>query len=330
MKICLPIAYPPITSFPCIANQMSFLWNHKERVLPWYADRYIQLLIRPQHPLTRSDFYENADIDNFIVPGNFCPFYRFMRNNQTTAHFEKFTDYIEYNIKKEYYIEPCLDNYFLSCSIDSFQKQHHVQTAFIYGFDNVTKEIYLSNYSENGSYVNTKVKYEEINKSIEGIDYFIGLYKYQDFDYHFNIDLLKASIQDYLNCRDSFNRFTFSSPPYNRNILYGLDVYDYIRDVFCEEENIDIRPFHTLYDHKIMHHIRLEYLNSIHLLNDNEFATLSEFNNEIMKDTFHLRNIVLDYYVNHHRSSIMKIKERCNAIKHADYIQFSELLKCLN
>lgn len=63
MKSVLPVTYPPITSFPAIANTLSFLWVNEEKVFPWLCDRYLQLIIRPYHPMTRADFYEQADTD---------------------------------------------------------------------------------------------------------------------------------------------------------------------------------------------------------------------------------------------------------------------------
>lgn len=56
MKMCLPIEEPPITSFPEIANTLSVLWRHKENVIPWLSDRFIQLVIRPNFKLTNADF----------------------------------------------------------------------------------------------------------------------------------------------------------------------------------------------------------------------------------------------------------------------------------
>ena len=65
MKICLPVEQPPITSFPTIANTLSILWGHKEKVLPWLSDRLIQLVVRPNYDLVNTDFYDHADIDNY-------------------------------------------------------------------------------------------------------------------------------------------------------------------------------------------------------------------------------------------------------------------------
>lgn len=329
MKICLPTSYPPITSYPGVANILSILWVNKDKVLPWICDRYIQIIIRPYNIRTRSDFYDQADTDNYVCEGYLCPFIGWLRNNQTTANFSIFTDYIEYQIKHGYYLEPCLDNYYLSCSA-LFNKRHHIHSTFIYGFDNEKKLIYISDFYDNGRYTREKVSYDEINKSIEGIDYFINLFKYQESDYSFNITLLKIFIEDYINCRDSLKKFEFTCTDYNKDILYGLDFYNYIKDVFCNEYPIDTRPFHVLYDHKVMMKIRLEYLHKINVIDYNEFCILQERNNLLINSSHIFRNMAIKYNTTHDFGLLHRIKEYCNSLKQSDYNFFVDLLNCIS
>ncbi|SET22209.1 cysteine peptidase family C39 domain-containing protein [[Clostridium] polysaccharolyticum] len=330
MKKCLPVAYPPITSYPGIANPMSFLWVHKDKVLPWICDRYIQLIIRPNH-YSAGDFYEHADTENFIRPNELCPFYGLIRNNQTTAHFEKLTDYIEYNINHEYYLEACLDNFYLSCSPYYYQKSHiRIHPTFIYGYDKEKKVIYISDFYENSKYTQTSVTYDEINKSIEGIDYFIWSYKYQNCNYELNLNLLKLYISDFLNSTDSFHKFEFSSPDYNRKALFGLDYYQYAHDVFLECENIDVRPFHILYDHKTIMQIRLEYLHSQKIISPNQYQDLMELTRQSLNNALILRNTILKHSFTKKPKLIPRLKERCLLQKDYDENLFARLFQILS
>lgn len=327
MQICLPVEYPPITSFPYIANSLSILWVKKDKVLPWICDRYIQLVIRPHHSLTRSDFYENADTDNFVLPGNYCPFLGWLRNNQTTANFNQFTDYIEYQIKQGYYLDACLDSYYLSCT-NYFKKKHFIHQTFIYGFDDEKRQVYISDFYD-GKYVRKIVSYDEINKSIKGIDYFINLYKYEEFDYKINLELLKVSTNDYINGRDSLNKYKYSYQSYNKDILYGMNFYNYILDVFINEKIIDIRPFHILYDHKKIMNIRLEYLKKLGIIDKDKIDNIFNLNNLLIEQSLLLRNMVLKYNINHNKSIKDEIYKKCLSVKESDYELFDELLKCL-
>ncbi|EPR09608.1 hypothetical protein [Ruminiclostridium papyrosolvens] len=325
MKMCLPIENPPITSFPAIANTLSILWTKKDKILPWVSERYIQLIIRPHHPVTRSDFYDNADTDNYIIRVNHCPFIGWLRNNQTTANFKKFTDYIEHQINNGYYLDACLDNFYLSCS-HQFNKNHFIHQTFIYGYDRKNRQVFIADFYDYGKYVRKSVSYKEINKSIEGIDYFINLYKYEDTDYKINLHLLKLSVEDYINCKDSLRSFEFTNKNYNRDILYGLNFYDYIIDVFCKDEIIDIRPFHILYDHKTMMKIRIDYLINIGTFDKSMLEQINSRNDSLISSAVLLRNMVLKYNYNPDKNLLNKIKEKCKALQKSDYDLFSDLL----
>jgi len=329
LQVCLPVEYPPITSFPSIANLLSILWVHKERTLPWICDHYVQLIIRPNHPVTRSDFYDQADTDNFIINGYFCPFLGWLRNNQTTARFTDFTDYIEYQINHGYYMDACLDRFFLSCS-NCYNSRHFIHQSFIYGYDNDKKQVFISDFFDSGKYERKIVSYEEINNSIKGIDYHINLYKYQDCNYEINLDLLKLSIADYLNCRDSLKKFQFSNPDYNKNVLYGLDLYNYVIDVFCNEKHIDIRPFHILYDHKKMMKIRLDYLKKLNIFDSIMLELICKRNDSLIEKSLLLRNKVIKYNLKHNNDLLSKIKTECRDLKNNDYYLFSDLLRVLS
>lgn len=329
MQICLPVEYPPITSFPPIANSLSILWVNKERIIPWVSDHYIQLVIRPYHTITQADFYDSADMDNYIIPGYYCPYLSWLRNNQTTAHFNIFTEYIEYQIKHDYYLDACLDTYYLSCSTN-YKKKHFIHQTFIYGFNKDKRQVFISDFYDNSKYERKIVNYDEINKSIENIDYFITLYKYNDFDYKINFDLLKLSIEDYINCKDSLKKFEFSYASYNKDLLYGLDFYNYIIDVFCKKDFIDIRPFHILYDHKKMMQIRLEYLNKLNIFDNNKISQINVRNNSLINYSIVLRNIVLKYNLTHNNDLLDKIKEKCNILKRTDKDLLIDFLTCIN
>lgn len=330
MQICLPVEYPPITSFPYIANSLSILWVNKDQVLPWICDRYIQLVIRPHHPITRSDFYENADMDNYILPGNYCPFLGWFRNNQTTANFSQFTDYIEYQIKQGYYLEACLDTFYLSCS-KRFNTEHFIHQTFIYGFDSTKGYVFISDFYDNGKYARKVVSYDEINKSIEGIDFFISLYKYEDFNYKININLLKTTTEDYINGRDSMNKFLYSYQSYNKDMIYGINFYNYILDVFIkEEEFIDIRPFHILYDHKAIMKIRLEFLKKLELFDNSSIDNIIYLNDLLIEQCFILRTMVIKNNITHNNDIREKIFRKCFSMKESDYEFFVELLKYIS
>lgn len=204
-----------------------------------------------------------------------------------------------------------------------------IHQSFIYGYDNEKKEVFISDFFDGGKYERKTVSYNEINDSIRGIDYHINLYKYEDCNYEINLDLMKLSIEDYISCRDSLKRFEFSYPSYNKNVLYGLDCYNYIIDVFCNEEHIDIRPFHILYDHKKMMKIRLDCLIKMNTFDNRKIELIREKNDSMIDRSLLLRNMVLKYNLKHSDDLLCKIKAECSSLQKCDYDLLSDLLCCI-
>lgn len=327
-KVCLPVEEPPITSYPTIANTLSILWPHRDKVLPWLSDHFIQLIIRPNHESAQGDYYDHADIDNFYCMIYGCPFIGWMRNNRTTANFTKLTDYIEYQIEHGYYLEACLDNYYFEFTI-CYNKTHFIHSTFIHGFDQEKKEVYVSDFFSGKKYSRMVASYDAINKSIEGNDYLLYLYQYQEGKYQFNSTLMNLYLEDYLNAKDSLHKYDFSYQQYNQNILYGLDFYEYLYQNISEENGIiDIRQSHILFDHKKMMKIRLEYLLSLHRYDNEELQKLVLKNDGIIQKTHLLRNMILRYNIYKQVTIKNEILKMCKEIKSMDYNLVSSLLKC--
>ena len=53
----LPIAMPPITSYPFVADLLAVLWAHKSLTAPWIFERYIQLQVEVNNDPPILDFY---------------------------------------------------------------------------------------------------------------------------------------------------------------------------------------------------------------------------------------------------------------------------------
>jgi hypothetical protein len=296
--------------------------------MPWISDRFVQLLIRPNHPNTIADFYENAETDNFVLPGYFCPFLGWHRMNQTIARFNDFSDFITYQIQQGYYLEASLDRYYFSF-YHHYHLSHFIHLTFIYGYDDEERCVYISDFFDSGKYVRKKVSFDEINKSIEGIDYYINLYKVEDFSYEINLEQLKTFISDYLSEMNSINKFQFSYQPMNRNIIYGLGFYSHILDEFMKKEYLDIRPFHILYDHKVINKIRIDYLTETCIFDNDKSRTLHQLNEQIMEDTCFMRNMAIKYNITHNLALKRKIEEKCKVIKEADRHLFTQMLYAL-
>lgn len=328
MKIILPVEQPPITTYPFIANSFSMLWLKKDKTLPWICNHFIQLTYRPNHPDAKADFYDNSDFDHFITPLYLCPFLGWLKLNRETMGCSNFTNYVEKQITNGYYIEACLDNYYLSCS-NNYLKNHFIHSTFIYGFDHDNQQIFISDFYDNGAYSRKIVSYDEVNQGINTNNYFIILFKYEDFDYNFNIDLLSLFLNDYVEAKDSLRRFCFSSAQRNQGIKFGIEIYDYIKNDLSMQQFLDIRPFHILYDHKKLMKIRINYLYNSGYLNSYDYKMLNDNNNALLNKTLILRNKVIKYNITNRIELLSTIIENIKLLKDLDYQFFRELAHIL-
>lgn len=327
MKLIVSTEVPPITSYPAIANILSLLWTRKENVIPWFSDHFIQLMIRPYNEYSKADFYDHADVDNYYSTLFGCPGLDWMRNNVVTAGFDRFSKYVEYQIKQGFCLEPCLDRYYFEFS-KSYQKEHFIHSTFVYGFDDIKQQIYIADFFEGGKYEKRIISYSEIDESIRGNNGIINLYRCADDEYTFNYNMMKLYLNDYINSRDSLHKFEFSSSKRNQNALFGIAYYDYIVDNECSAiDFIDVRPFHILTDHKKMMKIRLDYLSKINILNEEAAHELSLENDKLLNETNILKNLVIKYNITKKNKILENIKNKCLDLKEADYIFVNDLLK---
>ena len=186
----LPVVYPPITSYPELANIFSIIFTHEEKVIPWISDRFIQLVVREGKEAAVVDFYEHVDIDNYYSLLFGCPFISWLRINSSVIPYDSFSEYVSYCIHHDYYVEPCLDQYYFEFS-DCYKKEHFIHSSFINEIDLYSGKARIYDFFNKKKYNNFIISTSSLNNSFNN-DYLINLYKFQDADYSWNKELLKS------------------------------------------------------------------------------------------------------------------------------------------
>jgi len=347
MSKLLPLEYPPITSYPIIANIFTVLWSRKNQILPWLADHYIQL-----HATWHSyggmwfNFYD-ADFLYKIHPADYCPYILTQKIDKTSfKRIFNLTDFIEEQINNNYYIIIYLNQFFLPFS-QHFNIDNHMHPTFIWGYDRCKNIVHVSDFYDNGKYVSRIATYDEINKSYNydhlGSDvhqafHTITLYKFVKSNYRVNIDLLKQTISDYVMGIDSAHRYLNSvqfqyTNSKTDNSDYGINCYNMLRehlDYYGQAgEDIDVRAFHLLYDHKVAMQIRLQYLvesKYISVIDKNNLLSLCE---KLIKDSVILRNLALKYKLCREKNTIAILNDKSKSLQKNDFEFMSLFLQAL-
>ena len=343
----LPVEYPPITTFHQITDLFTILWARKKEIMPWFADHYIQLIVKDDDP--NNDWITFYDIlfTDYVRPASRCPYFSMQVINRAIPYkeLETFTDFVEMQINNGYYINVCLNQFHLQCS-GAYNKHNYVHDTFIYGYDRGNNKIYIADFYDNQKYAFKTATYQEINQSnmLDGIDipYWaseIVLYKYDtSCPYQTNTILLKQSLKDYLLGEDNLGKYIYTfdkykcsdkcSDPNIKKPIYGVDCYDAISKHCLEfKKDLDAIALHLLYDHKTAMQIRLNYLYENNYLHVQGIETLMTLYAKLRDDTLILRNLSLKYKLHGSDEFLEKLVAKCQTIKENDKKLTSEILQ---
>ena len=326
INVKLPVVYPPITSYPEIAHIFSILFSNEQKIIPWISDRFVQVIVRENKESAVVDFYDHADIDNYFSLIYGCPFISWMRVSSSIIRGNSLVEYLDFCLKQGYYVEPCLDQYYFSFTY-RFSKEHFIHTALLSEIDYENNRVRIHDFFNEKRYDDHWVDIESLEKSMNN-DYLINLYKYQEADYEWNVDLLRTQLSDFLNADDSLRYFEHSYQSYNKSgIWYGISVYDYLLGKFMEgDKAFDSKPIHILYDRQELMLRRLKYMATLRMFDDCTIETIKKECVEIKELLLVVRNMVLKYNLLQDKSIVNKICGKLQTIKQKELSMSEKIL----
>jgi hypothetical protein len=196
-----------------------------------------------------------------------------------------------------------------------YKKRYYPHFQFLFGYDLSKKEFKLLNFNPERKLSIINLKFKDIVNALFSEDtqkcYIkynfwhllqnhknpIRLYKFLNdvhIQYPLDIDVLKTSLEDYIHCKNTSKRFKLYNPEFSPDGVgkWGLDIYQNLIEYMITKKtsgnsNLDIRPFHGIWEHKIVMQSRLEYLQQKGFLDPslnmvNEFNTIKEISYNLM------------------------------------------------
>ncbi len=340
MKKVLELNNPPITSFPALAGLLGIVYN--EKTVPWFVNNFIQIVTIKEFEFINeyySNFYD--DLPNNRVPQQaLCPFIKTLILNRDSVD----NDYIEHFIEKQiydlYYIEIYLDLYFISVS-EFYHREHFMHPVLIHGYDSEKKVFYIADFFKN-RYESVETSYEEIKDSAKTIryesrvlnkDYYsfrfdtIKMFKYVKSNYKFSITLFKKVLYDYLNEKDSFEKYCCYPMICDKKVIYGIGIYRALRyNVENANEYIDVRPFYVVYDHKSAMIVRITYLEQNGYVKEDDSDILKHKFIELTSETKKMISIILKFNITRDRRLKNKIINRICELEELERFAIRRLL----
>jgi hypothetical protein len=329
-NVILPVNYPPITSWQWHATLFSILGN-EDLALNWIYSNYIQLRCYPDIDLR----FNNSMMILDFMPGDSslmeCPYLmtEIITQKQISYYFNDVLEFFLKTLDLSYYIYGVVDE------TDMLNRGRRIlHQLFIYGYDLEKQVFHVGDFTFAGRYSYTTVSFDNVINGFlkvkPGEDFSLD-HSYKDMCclylisknlnskyYDFDIQLVKRNLNEYLNGYDTKDHYRQKRNPIDTNI-FGVNTYSAMIDriELVEQKAItwyDYRPFHVLYDHKVLMKNRLQYMMDKNYIPFNQ-DILDEYDMVekkvlIARNSFIKASVRQDICLEHIKSNLLEAKEK--------------------
>lgn len=331
-KKSLPVLYPPITSWTWHANVLSILSNY-ERTLPWVYSNYIQLWTRLNR---HEEIFTDFNFCNF--PPEDCPwiYLQTLKRETISKMTSDIIEFIKRAIDLDNYIYGVVDESQLIHRDKSEKKYPH--ELFVFGYNDQDETFDVADFTFKGKYSFEKVTYSDFRRAYYNIerneDYLLRgkggiqlLSFYSDAFYCFDTILVKESLEDYLYARNSQYKYRSLHNP--DEYVFGIDIYDtliiYLNSFFSRNETIDLKPFHVMFDHKVLMVNRLKFM-QVEAFLCSELSILDNYI-KIKEASLIVRNGIIKYNITKEKEILKRILLQIETIKKQEEQEIKNILE---
>jgi hypothetical protein len=340
----LPISKPSITSWPWHAALSSIIdtyANTKE----WILSNYIRFMGGVLGYLTAFDFLPRA-IDYLL-----CPFINAqVISRDATAMFNKsIKDIIISAIDNGMYVFTIINTQYANTEVSGATQERFAHEVFIYGYNLERNTFYIADFVFKGRYSFEEVSIDAIVKGYQDItaaeDYLISdnggivLMKFEDAIYHFDKQLVKSSLKNYIFSGDGIDYFSHVAIRDNSvyfegkgNEAIGIDayrlLYEHITNLSTNTVGFDRRVPFVYFEHKKLMQERVQYMVSKNILDENlEF--LNEISNNARKAET-LLNKYLKCKIRPEKPAILSMIDGYKRIEESERLVYPQLIDAIN
>lgn len=254
----LPIVDPPITGRLHTAFPLAIILNH-DKCWDWFYSRYIQMMSNTEH-MKVERYLGLLDLDfatdylwwrNCWLDGEVTRVKKLVNKFGLDLH-----EFIMDSVDEGYYLYTLLNEFYVPDRY-YYGKKKYDHDNFIYGYNRHDKTYNVVAYNDREKYTKTVVKFDDFYKGFmeTGRDQWFVLAKMgKKQNYDLNIKLIYKAMREYID----------STPPLDfalDNYKFGLDIYDCLKQYLVGwNGDYDIRPLHSMWEHKTCMTMRIDYL----------------------------------------------------------------------
>lgn len=257
----LPFVVPHYCTYPVFTAIQGILKGHNNE-LEWIYNNYIQ--VWADKSMVSRYYWADFKFANEEIREEFCPLIYKKNGGKIEGDC---VEKIKVILRQKYYVIVSIDMF----DIDEWwqgdcEKWHAGHQTLIYGY-NDSERVFLTADFYSREYKKVKIAYDKFvnayTSELSDNDYESIYLKYIPAEYKIDLDLIAGHIQDFLQSKDSvyFNYINISKV---NMVSYGLEFIERIKslilDMNRENEEIDIRPLHIIYEINNIMKKRMQYL----------------------------------------------------------------------
>lgn len=260
---------------------------------PWVYNNFIQIRFAPNWQIYTFDHHP-------ILLKN-CPgiAYYSLPQDMVIHTGKSLKEIIIEAVNMGYYLFIFADRYYIP-QAGSYQKEHLVHELLVYGYDLENDTALIADNLRHGKFIQTACPFDELEKGYwtiqQQFDFWTEirfLKRKTEYACRTNLENIAKSIEDYLLSRKTFDLIEEQQCEFGMKALDRL--LDYIQKSGQDGNYVDIRPFHFLYEHKLLMALRTKHLM------EQEYIALDKLlldqSIHVERQYMYLRNMVLKYNV---------------------------------
>jgi len=344
MEKILPVADSIITHDPPIANLFSVLKTNPN-TKSWIANHFVNLYIH------KDDIFDNFYDRNAFFYG--CPWIQVIQIRREILQrlCEHIIDYIKVLLNEGFYVYAVGNTEHIPAYHNN---QYFAHNLMIYGYDDSSKEFYISDFFVNGKYSRKKCSYDELEKALQTAEmnrHFVNLIygiKLKEIEYKFEVDLLLENLTDHLKSTNLFCKYKtrqdeefysnkggnnynyFSYAEMKKLYYFGLSYYDKLAEMAERKSKKLKRPLDLAYEHKLLMEKRIDFIYQNKYISQFYYDDLKKMCESIKTNSLMIRNGYIKYQLSQSNSFLERIKDKILVMKEGDFALTEKLIEALN
>lgn len=260
----LELVIPPIVGYQYVAYPLSTALV-REEALPWFYSNFIHLYCHQD--LEEEQASRSVPLTFYGEDFMRCPWLitqklerEFVLDTQPGI-----VEFLENSINSGYTVSLYVDEFYIPRR-RVYRQMHYAHDILVYGYDDSKRVFFVLGYDEEMQFRKTLVPFHEMEQGFRHLEW-TDRYEEQIYLYKFNkagsysLDpaFIQESLEQYLSGRDISRPRRGTADPLD--LAFGVNVYSaLIRNMPTLVRKRDIRPIHTLWEHKKTMGMRIDYL----------------------------------------------------------------------